>query len=387
MAAELAISRQALIEAAKRAEADGKPEVAIACWQEARDKYPNRSEAYREGAACLTRLGQLPQAVALLRDAMQRFPGDDWLAVDYAWAMFELGELEECVQICADLRRRFPDNLGGYLAGGLSCRRLSRFDEADTICLQGIARFPDNLQLFLFYAHSAQERGDDAEAVQRWQLICERFPAATDGPVGLAAAFSKVGRFTDADEMLAQVMARLPEREELMTAHAWVAHDRQDWAVALRRWEAVISLGKQPRQARHLAAVALDALGRYGEAAQVLAPALRMFPDDQELAVLNAWLATRRRDTEEARRLWRDVRARFPELPDGYRGEAAALVDVGRLDEADAVLAEGLKSLRRQFRARRRPCAHRGVSTRLAARRPPLARRGGALPERTRSTC
>jgi tetratricopeptide (TPR) repeat protein len=349
MAAELSSSRQALVEAAKRAEADGEPEIAIARWQEARDKYPNRSEAYREGAACLMRLGQTLEAADLLRDAMQRFPGDDWLAVDYAWAAFELGELEECGQICADLRRRFPDNLGGYLAGALSCRRLSRFDEADTICLKGVARFPDNLQLFLFYAQSAQERGDDAEAAQRWQLVCDRFPDATEGPVGLAAALSKIGRFDDADAMLAEVMARLPHREDLMTAHAWVAHDRQHWPTALRRWEAVISLGKQPRQPRHLAAVALDALGRYGEAAQVLAPALRMFPDDQELAVLNAWLATRRRDTEEARRLWRDVRARFTDIPDGYRGEAAALVDVGRLDEADAVLVEGLKHFADNF--------------------------------------
>ena len=299
-------------------------------------------EVYRDGAAALRRSERLSDAMELLREGLKRFPSDQWMAVDYAWAAIEMGDLVQCEAVCADVRRRFPDNLGGYLAGALCYRRAQRFEEAEGIYDQALTRFPGSLELFMNYAWCAEDRNDDDETERRWQLVCERFPDASQGPVRLAAQLSKMGRFDQADAMLIQAMARLPDREDLLTAYAWVAHDRQDWSAALRRWEAVITHGQDLRQPRHLAAVALDALGRYGEASQVLAPALRMFPDDEELAVLNAWLATRQRDCDEAQRLWRDVRARFAGQIDGYRGEAAALVDVGRLDEADALLAEGL---------------------------------------------
>lgn len=72
----------------------------------------------------------------------------------------------------------------------------------------------------------------------------------------------------------------------------------------------------------------------------MLAPALRMFPDDQAIAFLNGWLATRRREVAEAERIWREARERYPNEVDGYLGYALALRDVGRLDEADSILAE-----------------------------------------------
>jgi tetratricopeptide (TPR) repeat protein len=81
-------------------------------------------------------------------------------------------------------------------------------------------------------------------------------------------------------------------------------------------------------------------LGRNDEAKNILAPALRMFPDDRDIAVLNGWLATRRRDLVEAERIWRSVRERFPDHVDGYIGYALALRDVSRLDESDAILLE-----------------------------------------------
>ena len=76
MAAELATSREALMKAARRAEAEGSRESAIQRWQEARATFPNLPEVYLESAAHLRRLDRLGEAIDVLREGLKRFPDD-----------------------------------------------------------------------------------------------------------------------------------------------------------------------------------------------------------------------------------------------------------------------------------------------------------------------
>jgi tetratricopeptide (TPR) repeat protein len=299
---------QVLIAKARRAVADGEWTQADGLWRRVRDRFPEISEGYMAGAECLGKQGLFAEAAALLRLGVERFPDDEWMAVERAWSLFQAGDFSDAMQLCLDIRRRFPDNLGGYLAGAITSQELGEFEEAEAIYREGLSRFPHSPELWVNFASCAEER-HAPEAVERWH----------------------------------GVVARFRDSEQVLCAYAWAAHNRQDWPDALRRWEAVLKEFPHSREPRCRAAEALGEMGRFGEAIQVLDPALRMLPDDVEIAVLHGWLATWGRDFSEAERVWREVRTRFPDNRDGYRGYAWVLREVDRWDESGVLLEEAMR--------------------------------------------
>jgi len=91
------------------------------------------------------------------------------------------------------------------------------------------------------------------------------------------------------------------------------------------------------------AGAALRELGQFEEAEAVLAGGMERLPYSVDIAVTHAGIASMRRDWVEAARRWEAVRLQFPRSPSAYTGGAAALKALGRLDEADNLLAEGVK--------------------------------------------
>ena len=64
----------------------------------------------------------------------------------------------------------------------------------------------------------------------------------------------------------------------------------------------------------------LNDLTRFADAQNVLLPALRMFPKNQHVATLNAWIAHYQKNFTEADKRWADIRERFPNHVPGYAG-------------------------------------------------------------------
>jgi tetratricopeptide (TPR) repeat protein len=336
-------SVNALIAAARQAEGDGRLETAASAWKEVRQCFPQNSDGFTLGGCVLKRLGQLSEAVTVFAQGLERFPKNEWLAVEHAWAHYNLGDFSKASECWRKIRELFPDKPVGYLGGGVASRRACAFNEADEVYRAALTRFPDSLPLFQDYAWSGEEQHDTSEAIRRWAIVRARFPEAEGGHVRSGVLLLNSGRWDEADTVLAETVRRFPDCIEALTSYAWVAHHRRDWPEALKRWDPVITRFPHLRDPRRLAAQALMELGRYDEARNVLAPALRMFPDDVDIAMLNGWLATRRRDLSEAERIWRSVRERYPDKVDGYMGYALALREVSRLDEAEAMLLEASK--------------------------------------------
>jgi tetratricopeptide (TPR) repeat protein len=231
--------------------------------------------------------------------------------------------------------------LAGYLGGAVTHRRLGEFRQADAIYNAALARFPDNLDLLKDFAWTAEEQRDIHEAVRRWRDVLARFPDVDIAYVRCGVLLLDAGRWDEADAVLSDALRRFPDSAEALSSYAWVAQNQCNWTEALKRWERVIAKFPQLPRPRLWAAQVLMELERFDEASNVLAPALRMSPDDRDIVVASGWVATRRRDVLEAEKIWSSVRDRFPDCADGYRGHAQALREVSRLDEAEAILVEG----------------------------------------------
>jgi tetratricopeptide (TPR) repeat protein len=268
---------------------------------------------------------------------------DEGNTVEQAWLAIESGDLTTAARLWRVVRESFPANEGGYLGAGLTSRRAKAFHHADEIYRLGLQKFPHSVAMHTDYAWCAEECGDISAAIARWRTLRSCFIDVPLGHVRLGVLFRDHGRFEEADLVLSEAIARFPDDMDVLTAHAWVAHQRGDWEEALKRWENIISRFKQSSEARRGAAQALLELDRLAEAANVLAPAVRMFPDDPNIASLGGWIATRRRDIVEAERIWGDIRTRFPDNFDGYFGCAIALREVNRLDEAEHMLLEAAR--------------------------------------------
>ncbi len=134
-------------------------------------------------------------------------------------------------------------------------------------------------------AVAAQQRGDDAAAVRKYQELLRRFPDAVEARANLGAALAKLGRYDEAIEQYRGVLARNGNPAlRLNLALAYYKKGAMRDAVG----QFAILHQAQPGDAR-IATLMGDCytrLGQDGEAIAVLAPAAAAHPDD--LAV--AWL-------------------------------------------------------------------------------------------------
>jgi hypothetical protein len=66
-----------------------------------------------------------------------------------------------------------------------------------------------------------------------------RFPTSTSAYLGGAAALRALGRNEEAESVLAEGVELCPGHAEVAVEYARLAHQHEDWAEAIRRWELV----------------------------------------------------------------------------------------------------------------------------------------------------
>lgn len=192
------------------------------------------------------------------------------------------------------------------------------------------------------FAREAEAQKDWALALERWNLARRSFPDQPAGFIGAAVALRELGRFDDAEALLGQAVERFPHDPGPWVGWAALPHGRSDWAAAAQRWGRIRARFPQEAMGYSLGVVALQALGRVAEAELVLAAAIEHFPDEGRLRFEYAVAAAERADWPAAAERWEALRSRFADQPAGYLGGAAAMREQGRLDAAEALLAEAV---------------------------------------------
>jgi tetratricopeptide (TPR) repeat protein len=124
-----------------------------------------------------------------------------------------------------------------------------------------------------------------------------------------------------------------------LVAAARAAMRRRDWAEAVRRF--ADARAQSPSQPTFYTGGvnALRAAGRIDEAIELASRAAALFPDDENVAVMLAWLANGRQRWEEAAGLWAEVLRRFPDNLEGHVGGLIAAQHSGSGDTASLLAA------------------------------------------------
>jgi Flp pilus assembly protein TadD len=130
---------------------------------------------------------------------------------------------------------------------------------------------------------------------------------------------------------------------DTVIALARAAVAKGDWAAALQSWQSLLDARPDLEEAYTGVGLALRRLGRPDEAERVLTHGVALFPDARQLAIEHAWVAYDLRDWPEAVRRFGVVLEQSPDDPAGHVGLGAALREMDRLEEAEAVLFDQLR--------------------------------------------
>jgi len=206
-------------------------------------------------------------------------------------------------------------------------------------------RFPAAIAFPTEYANVAARQTLWDEAALRWADVRARFPRDKSGFLGGASVLKAQFRLDEAERLLDEGIALLPDQPELRLEHALlpvVPVFRAD-----RRYD--ITLHRLAELRRDfpgfaeglLAAVRLlRELGQFEAAEQVAA--LAVGEPDAAFSIETARIAADRGDHIEACARFEQVQTKFPDIPVGYLGLVDALSGSGRHDEAETVIAQAV---------------------------------------------
>jgi tetratricopeptide (TPR) repeat protein len=295
-----------------------------AIWTSTRDRFPVAVRKSPLALQVLLKLNRYDEAEELMQAGAKRSPREIFFIRGLATVALTRGDLDLAIERYAVMRKRFPGAWEGYVQGAQALAMKDRLEEADVLTAQATERFPAEIGGFLEYARLADSRGDLEESVRRWQLIEDTFNDRPFGMLGRSQALIKLGRYEEADEILAAARFRFPTESCFLTTLAQCAQARGDIPEAVKRWKRRIERVPMETFGYGDAARSLIEMGEHAEAEEILRAAVERFPnDDGPLLSLAKFLHDRGDHAREAE-VWAALRALTPDNEEGYARGAYA---------------------------------------------------------------
>ena len=181
--------------------------------------------------------------------------------------------------------------------------------------------------------------GDRLEAARFWAEARARIPKFVLTSHDSLEVLLGLGRFDEAEALMLEGRKQFPHDKFYAQGYAEVAGRQFNNAEAATRWAAVRKAFPSYWMGYARGAGCLTQIGEFDEAEAILKQAIAQFPEQIHCRIEQAKTADRRQDWPEALRRWEIVRTQFKH-PAGVVGAARALVEMGKLDEADKLLQE-----------------------------------------------
>lgn len=319
-------------------------------WETVRARAPDVAVGYTAGATALRELGRMEEADALLRDAAERFPAEPRVVAKQAWLAQARRNWPEAAR-CRDIvRATLPEDEAAYTSGARAMREQGRAEDADQLLREAILRFPDHRTPLTEHAWLAQIRRDWPAAVDRWALVRTRFPDHAEVYVRAADALAELWRHNEAELLLAEGMAALPDAAEIAAAHAWLAYWQSRWPEAAERFSRLRERFPTHPDGYLGGAMTCRDQSLLADAEAILAAGMERLPDEPRLAFDHALLPifpifAAQKDRPEALRRLERLRERFPAFEPGYLRGIQELRAADQPTAAEALGQAGAKLL------------------------------------------
>ena len=223
------------------------PDKAAQLLEEASRLNPNLWQAHYDLGASWLRAGDADRALRAFQKAYSVNPSEPKILVGLAAAYFAKGDYKQAFRY-ADLAVKSAE--GGVkaealLIAGKSAYRLGRFNEARALLLQAVDLAPDRADAWLWLGLTAYALQDFETAVAALERAVELDPSPV-AKLNLGAAYLAVKRFSDAEQILTQVVLEDPENAEAWYNLGWALKALARDSEAQRAWKKALELGYEP---------------------------------------------------------------------------------------------------------------------------------------------
>jgi predicted Zn-dependent protease len=306
---------------------------ALEIWNMARARFPELAMQSDAALNFLLTAKRYGEAEDLMNAGIRHYPNDMVYLEGLATIALERRDWEECLRRCDTIQGKHPRSWKRYSIAATALSELGRSAEAESMLSKAMRILPEDIGLQIEHARLAQRRHDWDSALARWIHVSKIFLDPI-GIVGAAHCLKELGRYEEAEGLIADVLYRAGNNQTVWIEHAAIAEHQNHWDDASERWDAM-------RRRFPLSSIgythglrALLELGQIVRAEEILQEGMRQIPDNPALLIAYADLAHNRRDWTKAVERWASLRARFPEQREGYEKGAVALEAVGLVAEA-----------------------------------------------------
>ena len=315
------------------------PATAIQRWHALRLEAPEDPQTHLDLAQALRdRLDDHPMADAVLIAARHRFPDHLGLLQAQLQAAIQTGDDEAIAVACQRLLHAHPDHAPTQTTLIDAQERLGHTEDAIALLLQQADANPDDPGPLLRLA--ALSETQPLQALEHYAALRAHHPQLPATHLGLARMLNALDRGDEADEILTQAHARLPDDPAIAIAWAEQALDSGDLEAAADRAARLRQAAPDIPEAVQIEAEALLQAERPEPALVLLERACQDFANNFPLAELRVQALTRLGRWHEAARTGQALFRRFPQEPTACIDLATALVRLGRSREAEALLRE-----------------------------------------------
>jgi tetratricopeptide (TPR) repeat protein len=328
----------------------GRPDEAAGVLETALELQPDSSRAYQILGEIYAREDQTEKAVEYYRAALEREPGN----IRVRLALGELlqqqrdwdGSLEQAEAVLdADAKNRFALDLKGR-----ALRDLRRLDEADAVADQLLAEDPDDMKSVYLKVTVAESRRDFESAAEQLERLLERPEADLEASnqrvflVHLGFAYQNLQRYEEAAEAFAGALrvAETPSADlfSFRAEALYLAKDLDRSMTAVREAREVFP--DDPDLAG-LEATLLRETGNEAEGVALVETMRKKSPEDTRVLERVADFYRRARRFDDAEEALRQALDLEPESLSVLFQLGAVLERSGRYDEAEAVFREALR--------------------------------------------
>ena len=317
-----------LLGAAERAVERGDYPLATRMWEQAFSLSPQDVRNLPVALSVLLGLKRYDDAERLMLDGQAKTPSDSRYLLGLVRIALEKGDLDAAVKHSAALRTRFPNLMDGYAVAIAASRRAKRLDEAEFLVRLGMQKFPDEVLMFMEYAGIAADRENWGEAVDRWNVVHQRF-SHPSGYAGAGRALIQCGRFAEADKVLALGRMRWPVDASIAITWAECAQQGGNAEEAITRWKRVAYFLQMHLVSVLAAANGLQALGAIQDAKDILVQAVHQLRFEPSPLIALGKLLISRREFDDAAAAFEELRTRFGNQEDNYQSGMKMLHDAG----------------------------------------------------------
>jgi tetratricopeptide (TPR) repeat protein len=217
--------------------------------------------------------------------------------------------------------------------------RRSAISELRAISADREARLLDNHDNPLRRAAVLAGLGQHEEAAELWAQARSQMPNAILESEAPLEILCDLRRFDEAEALMRERLLRFPADRFPLEGLAKIAEARGDLDLAVDRWASVRDKSPERAHGYYGRARCLFALGRHDEAEQEADAAIRKGPEQLDGWVIRGLVSDHRGDWEESIVRWKKLTETHRFTP-GHARAANAMMELGRLDEAEAYLME-----------------------------------------------